>query len=61
MFEDACNALDQKRNGMDQMMDQMRRRKRIVDPTMQNDFLKALIETGLFDQNLQAENELEES
>lgn len=44
MFEDACNALDQKRNGM---MEQMRRRKRIPDPTIDNDFLKTLIENGL--------------
>lgn len=44
MFEDACNALDQKRNGM---MEQMRRRKRVPDPTLRNDFLKTLIENGL--------------
>ena len=49
MFEDACNALDQKRNGM---MDQMRRRKRVLDfadPTVHNNFIKTLIENGLLD------------
>ena len=60
MFEDACNALDQKRNGM---MDQMRRRKRVLDfadphPTVHNNFIKTLIENGLLDhENDQIEEE----
>lgn len=55
MFEDACNALDQKRNGM---MEQMRRRKRIPDPTIDNDFLKTLIENGLLtEEGLQLQGE----